>query len=65
MRQKTVENLNDGCVRVCLQEQTLSICTTISSHHLVDDKWRQLHTAMDRIQAESESESPQLTETNA
>ena len=60
MRSESVENLDDGCVRVCLQEEALSICTTISSHHLIDDKWRQLHSALDRIQAESESEETQL-----
>ena len=60
MRSESIENLDDGCVRVCLKEATLSICTTISSHHLIDDKWRQLHSALDRIQAESESEATQL-----
>ena len=53
MRSESIENLDDGCVRVCLQEETLSICTTISSHHLIDDKWRQLHLALDRIQNEA------------
>ena len=60
MRHQSIENLDDGCVRVCLKEATLSICTTISSHHLIEDKWRQLHTALDRIRAESEYESTQL-----
>ena len=60
MRHQSIENLDDGCVRVCLKEAPLSICTTISSHHLIEDKWRQLHTALDRIQAESEYESTQL-----
>ena len=60
MRSESIENLDDGCVRVCLKEETLSICTTISSHHLIDDKWRQLHSALDRIKAESESEVTQL-----
>ena len=54
MRSESIENLDDGCVRVWLKEATLSICTTISSHHLIDSKWPQLHQAMDRIQAESE-----------
>ena len=53
MRSESIENLDDGCVRVCLQEEALSICTTISSHHLIDDKWRQLHLALDRIKSES------------
>ena len=42
------------------KRQTLSICTTISSHHLIEDKWRQLNTALDRIQAESEYKATQL-----
>ena len=60
MRSESIENLDDGCVRVCLKEATLSICTTISSHHLIDDKWRQLHSALDRIKAEAELKATQL-----
>ena len=60
MRHESIENLEDGCVRVCLKEETLSICTTISSHHLIDDKWRQLHSALDRIQNEAKLEATQL-----
>ena len=59
MRSESVENLDDGCVRVCLQEEAHSICTTISSHHLIDDKWRQLHLALDKIKFEAECQVTQ------
>ena len=59
MRQQSIENLEDGCVRVCLEEPQFSICTTISSHHLIEDKWRQLNLALDRIKAEAELEATQ------
>ena len=59
MRQQSIENLEDGCVRVCLEELQFSICTIISSHHLIEDKWRQLNLALDRIQAEAELKATQ------
>lgn len=60
MRHESVENLDDGCVRVCLTEQALTICTIISSHHLIPDKWRQLNSALDLTQGESEYKATQL-----
>jgi hypothetical protein len=36
--QPTLENLSDGCVRVCIGET----CGTVSSHHLVEPKVNQL-----------------------
>lgn len=36
--QPTLENLSDGCVRVCIGET----CGTVSSHHLVEPKINQL-----------------------
>ena len=54
MQHESIENLDDGCVRVCLSEDPLSICTTVSSHHLIDDKWRQLRLALDKIKTEAE-----------
>ena len=54
MRSQSIENLECGAVRVCLQDDARSICTTVSSHHLIEDKWRQLNLALDRIRAESE-----------
>ena len=59
MRHQSIENLDDAVLWVCLKEATLSICTTISSHHLIEDKWRQLNTALDRIKAEAELEATQ------
>lgn len=53
MRSQSIENLECGAVRVCLQDDARSICTTVSSHHLIEDKWRQLHLALDRIQTEA------------
>ena len=54
MQRESIENLDDGCVRVCLSEGEKSICTTVSSHHLVDDKWRQLRLALDLRETEAE-----------
>ena len=59
MRNQSIENLECGAVRVCLLEDARSICTTVSSHHLIEDKWRQLNLALDRIQSEAESEVTQ------
>ena len=36
--QPTLENLPDGCVRVCLGDN----CGVVSSHHLVEPKINQL-----------------------
>jgi hypothetical protein len=36
--QPTLENLSDGCVRVCIGDT----CGTVSSHHLVEPKINQL-----------------------
>jgi hypothetical protein len=36
--QPTLENLSDGCVRVCIG----TVCGTVSSHHLVEPKINQL-----------------------
>ena len=54
MPRESIENLDDGCVRVCLSEGEKSICTTVSSHHLVDDKWRQLKLALAGPKTEAE-----------
>ena len=54
MRSKTVDNLTDGCVRVCLSSSEEGrICSTVSSHHLVADKWPQLHRALDKLAGQS------------
>ena len=39
--QPTLENLPDGCVRVCIGNN----CGTVSSHHLVEPKINQLRAA--------------------
>jgi hypothetical protein len=39
--QPTLENLPDGCVRVCIGTN----CGTVSSHHLVEPKINQLRAA--------------------
>ena len=51
MRRESIESLPDGCVRVCLAGGERSICATVNSHHLVEDKWRQLHTALDKAES--------------
>jgi hypothetical protein len=43
-----LEQLDDGCIRVCLTEDSITACTTVSSHHLVEDKRRQLEAAISR-----------------
>jgi hypothetical protein len=40
-----LEQLADGCVRVCLVEGQTRVCTTVSSMHLVEDKRKQLEKA--------------------
>ena len=52
MRRESIESLPDGCVRVCLAGEEGSVCTTVSSHHLIEDKWRQLHIALDKAELE-------------
>ena len=59
MRNQSIENLECGAVRVCLLEDARSICTTVSSHHLIEDKWRQLHLALDKTQTKAESDVTQ------
>ena len=39
MLRESIENLDDGCVRVCLFEgEEPVVCTTVSSHHLIEDR---------------------------
>jgi hypothetical protein len=37
---------DDGCVKVCLTDGEHTVCTTVSSDHLVPDKERQLRAAL-------------------
>ena len=46
-----VITLGDGCVRVCLEAHGITACTTVSSHHLVEDKFAQLQAAIERQRA--------------
>lgn len=48
MRNKEIISLDDGSVRVCLHEGDRTICTRVSSHHLVEDKWPQLNKSLDK-----------------
>lgn len=43
-----VISLGDGCVRVCLEVDGFTACTTVSSYHLVEDKFAQLQAAIER-----------------
>jgi hypothetical protein len=45
VRELELEQLADGCVRVCLVEGQTRVCTTVSSMHLVEDKRKQLEKA--------------------
>jgi hypothetical protein len=38
--------LDDGCIKVCLTEEGITACTTVSSMHLVEDKRKQLQAAI-------------------
>jgi hypothetical protein len=38
--------LKDGCIRVCLTEDGITQCCTVSSHHLVAEKEHQLKAAI-------------------
>jgi hypothetical protein len=41
-----LETLKDGCIKVCLTEDGITQCCTVSSHHLVEEKRRQLKQAI-------------------
>jgi hypothetical protein len=43
-----LEQLDDGCIRVCLTEDGITACTTVSSHHLTWEKQAQLEAAITR-----------------
>ena len=43
-----LEQLDDDCIRVCLTRDGITACTTVSSHHLVEDKRPQLEAAINR-----------------
>ena len=53
MMDPTIEQLPDGCYRVCLKEDGIEACTSCSSAHLIDDKIAQLRRTINRIAAES------------
>jgi hypothetical protein len=40
------EALPDGCIRVSLSNGTRTVSTTVSSHHLIEDKRRQLEALL-------------------
>lgn len=42
------EVLEDGQVKVCLERDGITVCCTVSSSHLVDEKRGQLEAAIDR-----------------
>jgi len=43
-----LEQLDDDCIRVCLTENGITACTTVSSHHLTWEKQAQLEAAISR-----------------
>ena len=53
MTQPTITQLDDGYYRVCLNEDSIEICTTCSSAHLIDDKVAQLRRRIRDIAAEA------------
>lgn len=38
--------LEDGCLKVCLTEYGITECCTVSSHHLIEGKRKQLRAAI-------------------
>ena len=53
MNEPTITQLDDGCYRVCLKQDSIEACTSCSSMHLIDDKVAQLQRVINRIAAEA------------
>ena len=51
-----LSTLDDGCVKVCLSEEGITACCIVSSHHLVEEKERQLRQAIIRTAVKSLTE---------
>jgi len=49
MRDESYVTLDDGCVQVCLSQEQWQVCCFVSSHHLIAEKWPQLHRALDKM----------------
>jgi len=43
-----LEHLDDDCIRVCLTQDGITACTTVSSHHLTWEKEAVLRAAIAR-----------------
>lgn len=56
MSQLVLDTLEDGCIKVCLTEEGITACCIVSSHHLVDEKEKQLKQAILRTAIESLTE---------
>lgn len=41
-----LETLKDGCIKVCLTKDGITKCCTVSSHHLAEEKHKQLKHAI-------------------
>ena len=54
---KEISTLPDGTVRMCLEQDGITACTYVSSHHLVEDKGGYLRESI-RRQAERAYEQP-------
>ena len=48
------EMLGPELIRVFLRRGPLEVATYVTSHHLIEDKRRQLHTALLRVESEAE-----------
>lgn len=46
MTELNLKTLDDGCIKVCLEEDGISACCIVSSHHLVQEKESQLRQAI-------------------
>jgi len=53
MSELVLSILDDGCIRVCLSEEGITACCIVSSHHLVEEKEKQLRQAIVRTAIKS------------
>jgi hypothetical protein len=50
--------LDDGCIKVCLTQDGITACTTVSSHHLTWEKEASLRAAIAREAAAAYEQHP-------
>ena len=48
-----IHQFDDGCLRVCLDQDGFKVCATCSSYHLVPDKEAMLRRKVARLASEA------------